>query len=83
MGVVDPGARDTAWPATCRRTTEAATGTTRSIAVAAPLEPEVAARGTVDVMVGAAKVLRLTTPPGSGIVINTPAYPPFAPTILE
>jgi cystathionine beta-lyase len=36
-----------------------------------------------DVMVGAAEVLRLTTPPGSGIVINTPAYPPFAPTIRE
>ena len=36
-----------------------------------------------DVMVGAAEVLRLATPPGSGIVINTPAYPPFAPTILE
>ena len=28
MGAVDPGARDTGWPATCRRTTEAATGTT-------------------------------------------------------
>ena len=25
----------------------------------------------------------LTTPPGGGIVINTPAYPPFAPTIAE
>jgi cysteine-S-conjugate beta-lyase len=36
-----------------------------------------------DVMVGAAEVLRLTTPPGSSIVINTPAYPPFAPTIRE
>ena len=34
-------------------------------------------------MVGAAEVLRLTTPPDSGIVINTPAYPPFAPTIRE
>ncbi len=36
-----------------------------------------------DVMVGVAEVLRLTTPPDSGIVINTPAYPPFAPTIVE
>lgn len=36
-----------------------------------------------DVMVGVAEVLRLTTEPGSGIVINTPAYPPFFPTIAE
>ena len=36
-----------------------------------------------DVTVGLAEVLRLTTPPGSGVVINTPAYPPFAPTIAE
>jgi len=36
-----------------------------------------------DVTVGLAGVLRLTTPPGSGVVINTPAYPPFAPTIAE
>lgn len=36
-----------------------------------------------DVMVGAAEVLRLTTEPGSGVVINTPAYPPFFPTIAE
>src|SRR5690242_9821877 len=36
-----------------------------------------------DVMVGAAEVLRLTTEPGSGVVINTPAYPPFIPTIAE
>ena len=36
-----------------------------------------------DVMVGAAEVLRLTTPPGSGVIINTPAYPPFSPTIAE
>ncbi|HEY8283400.1 MAG TPA: pyridoxal phosphate-dependent aminotransferase, partial [Chloroflexota bacterium] len=28
-----------------------------------------------DVMVGVAEVLRLTTEPDSGIVINTPAYP--------
>src|SRR5665213_1684914 len=36
-----------------------------------------------DVMIGAAEVLRLTTAPGSGVVINTPAYPPFVPTIAE
>ncbi len=36
-----------------------------------------------DVMVGVAEVLRLATPPNGGIVINTPAYPPFAPTIAE
>ncbi len=36
-----------------------------------------------DVTVGLAEVLRLTTPPGSDVVINTPAYPPFAPTIAE
>lgn len=36
-----------------------------------------------DVMVGAAEVLRLTTRPGDGVVINTPAYPPFFPTIAE
>ncbi|HVA92392.1 MAG TPA: aminotransferase class I/II-fold pyridoxal phosphate-dependent enzyme [Chloroflexota bacterium] len=36
-----------------------------------------------DVMVGVAEVLRLTTEPGSGIVINTPGYPPFFPTIPE
>ncbi len=36
-----------------------------------------------DVTVGLAEVLRLTTPPGAGVVINTPAYPPFAPTIAE
>jgi len=36
-----------------------------------------------DVTVGLAEALRLTTPPGSGVVINTPAYPPFAPTIAE
>ena len=36
-----------------------------------------------DVTVGLAEVLRLTTPVGSGVVINTPAYPPFTPTIVE
>jgi cystathionine beta-lyase len=36
-----------------------------------------------DVMVGAAEVLRLTTEPDSAVVINTPAYPPFFPTIAE
>lgn len=36
-----------------------------------------------DVMVGVAEALRLTTPPNCGIVINTPAYPPFTPTIVE
>lgn len=36
-----------------------------------------------DVMVGAAEVLRVATEPGSAVVINTPAYPPFFPTIAE
>lgn len=36
-----------------------------------------------DVMVGAAEVLRLATEPGSAVVVNTPAYPPFFPTIAE
>lgn len=36
-----------------------------------------------DVMIGVAEVLRLTTPPDSGVIINTPAYPPFFPTIPE
>jgi cystathionine beta-lyase len=36
-----------------------------------------------DVTVGVAEVLRLTTEPGSAIVIDTPAYPPFFPTIPE
>jgi cystathionine beta-lyase len=36
-----------------------------------------------DVTVGVAEVLRLTTAPGDGVVINTPAYPPFFPTITE
>jgi len=36
-----------------------------------------------DVTVGLAEVLRLTNPPGSGVVINTPPYPPFTPTIIE
>lgn len=36
-----------------------------------------------DVMIGVAEALRLVTEPGSGIVINTPAYPPFFPTISE
>jgi cysteine-S-conjugate beta-lyase len=36
-----------------------------------------------DVMIGIAEVLRLTTAPGSGVVINTPAYPPFVPTLAE
>jgi cystathionine beta-lyase len=36
-----------------------------------------------DVMVGVAEVLRLTTELDSDIVINTPAYPPFFPTIAE
>ncbi len=36
-----------------------------------------------DVTVGLAEVLRLTTPPGSDVVTNTLAYPPFAPTIAE
>jgi cystathionine beta-lyase len=36
-----------------------------------------------DVTVGVAEVLRLTTEPDSPIVIDTPAYPPFFPTIPE
>ena len=30
-----------------------------------------------DVMVGVSELLRRAVPPGSGVVINTPAYPPF------
>lgn len=30
-----------------------------------------------DVMVGVAEVLRVATPPGAGVVINPPVYPPF------
>lgn len=36
-----------------------------------------------DVTVGVAEVLRLTTEPGSAVVVDTPAYPPFFPTIAE
>ena len=36
-----------------------------------------------DVMVGAAEALRLAVPPASGVVINSPGYPPFWPTIVE
>jgi cystathionine beta-lyase len=30
-----------------------------------------------DVMVGVAEILRVATPPGAGVVINPPVYPPF------
>jgi len=36
---------------------------------------------TGDVMLGVGGVLRLTTAPGDGVVVNTPAYPPFFATI--
>jgi cysteine-S-conjugate beta-lyase len=36
-----------------------------------------------DVTAGVAEVLRLLTPPDSGVVVDTPAYPPFFPTIPE
>lgn len=36
-----------------------------------------------DVTVGVAEVLRLTTEPGSAVVVDTPAYSPFFPTIAE
>jgi len=36
-----------------------------------------------DVMVGAAEVIRVVTKPGDGVVIDTPAYPPFWSTIRE
>jgi cystathionine beta-lyase len=36
-----------------------------------------------DVMTGAAEVLRALTDPGARVVINTPAYPPFWPTLRE
>ena len=36
-----------------------------------------------DVLIGAAEAIRLTTEPGSAVAINTPAYPPFFPTIPE
>ncbi|HEU4566086.1 MAG TPA: aminotransferase class I/II-fold pyridoxal phosphate-dependent enzyme [Gemmatimonadaceae bacterium] len=36
-----------------------------------------------EVMIGAAEVLRLTTSPGDGVVVNPPIYPPFFSTIRE
>jgi len=36
-----------------------------------------------DVMVGVAEILRVATPPGAGVVINPPVYPPFFDTIEE
>ena len=36
-----------------------------------------------DVMVGVAELLRLLTPPGAGVVVNTPVYPPFFSVIAE
>ena len=36
-----------------------------------------------DVMAGVAEVLRRAVPPGSGVVINTPIYPPFFNHIRE
>jgi cysteine-S-conjugate beta-lyase len=36
-----------------------------------------------DVMVGVAELLRLVTPPGAGIVVTTPVYPPFFSVIAE
>jgi cystathionine beta-lyase len=36
-----------------------------------------------DVMRGIAETLRLVTEPGAGVVVNTPAYPPFFSTIAD
>ena len=36
-----------------------------------------------DVMVGIAELLRVATPEGAGVVINTPVYPPFFSVIAE
>ena len=36
-----------------------------------------------DVMQGITEVLRLVTSPGDGVLVNTPAYPPFFPFITE
>jgi cysteine-S-conjugate beta-lyase len=36
-----------------------------------------------DVMVGVAELLRLLTPPGAGVVVTTPVYPPFFSVIAE
>ncbi len=36
-----------------------------------------------DVMVGVAELLRLLTPPGASVVVNTPVYPPFFSVIAE
>jgi cysteine-S-conjugate beta-lyase len=36
-----------------------------------------------DVMVGVAEILRVATPPGAGVVINPPVYPPFFHTLEE
>jgi cysteine-S-conjugate beta-lyase len=36
-----------------------------------------------DVMVGVAELLRLLTPAGAGVVINTPVYPPFFSVLAE
>jgi cysteine-S-conjugate beta-lyase len=36
-----------------------------------------------DVMVGVAELLRLLTPAGAGVVVNTPVYPPFFSVIAE
>jgi cysteine-S-conjugate beta-lyase len=36
-----------------------------------------------DVMVGVAELLRVLTPPGAGVVINPPVYPPFFSVIAE
>ena len=36
-----------------------------------------------DVMAGVSELLRRAVPPGSGVVINTPAYPPFFSRIRE
>jgi cystathionine beta-lyase len=36
-----------------------------------------------DVMVGVAELLRVLTPEGAGVVINTPVYPPFFSVIAE
>ena len=36
-----------------------------------------------DVMVGVAELLRMLTPPGAGVIITPPVYPPFYSVIAE
>lgn len=47
-----------------------------------PVEPA-AVRGVPDVMVGVIELLRRAVPPGAGVVITPPVYPPFFEAIAE